>query len=270
MKTFVPCATVMMNDGEHNLAWMKDKEEEIKERVKLSFDRECDGADMNTKALFRACFVKILPKTCHWWRAVVDCGTTPTVKDAVENTPPCTEAFLHLTIETHAKRMSLAKKPETSNKRKMTSAEPPIDETLKGKNDVVFGGRPKGEPHLGGITMLNEHTKILAVVNERRRMVKEELKRLQEAASMRSARANTPGVDDSSEDEKGKMCVTWHESLAEEIIKLRATEQSKMQRSQAVDASEASVNDTHLPSETMEESTAFMNDWSQSEFATGI
>ena len=270
MKTFVPCAAVTMNDSECNLAWMKDKEEEIKERVKLSFDRECDGADMNTKALFRACFMRILPKTCHWWRSVVEHSTTPTVNDAVENTPPCTEAFLCLTIETCARRMSLAKKPDTSDKRKMTNAETPINETLKGKKNVVFGGRPKGEPHLGGITMLNKHMEILAVVIERRKLVKEDLKRRQRAASMRSARANTSGVDDSSEDEKGKMHVAWHESLAVEIVKLRTTEQRKTQRSQAVDASEASVNDTRLPNKTREENTAHMNDWLQSKFATGI
>ena len=270
MKMFVLCAAVTMNDSECNLAWMKDKEEEIKERVKSLFDRECDGADMNTKALFRACFVKILPKTCHWWCAVVDCGTTPTVKDAVENAPPCTEAFLCLTIETHARRMSLAKKPDASNKRKMTNAEPPINETLRGKNDMVFGGRPKGEPQLGGTTMLNKCTEILAVVNERRRMVKDQLKRLQEASSMRSAQANTSGVDDSGEDEKGKMCVTWHESLAEEIVKLRATEQSKTQRSQAVETSEASMNNAHLPNKTVVENTAFMNEWLGAKCATGI
>jgi len=111
---------------------------------------------------------------------------------------------------------------------------------------------------------------ILAVVNERRRMVKDQLKRLQEVSSMRSAQANTSGVDDSSEDEKGKVCVTWCESLAEEIVKLRATEQSKTQRSQAVDTSEASVNDTRSPNKMMEENTAFMNDWLQSKCATGI
>jgi len=130
---FTLCAAVTMNVRECHLAWMKDKEEEIKERVKLSFDREHDGADMNTKALFRACFVKILPKTCHWWRAVVDCSTTPTVKDAVENAPPCTEAFLCLTIETHAKRTSSQKKPEASNKRKMRNEEPTFNELLSGK-----------------------------------------------------------------------------------------------------------------------------------------
>ena len=152
----------------------------------------------------------------------------------------------------------------------MTNAETQINETLKGKNSMVFGGRPKGEPQLGGMTMLNKHVEILAVVNERRRMVKDQLKRLQEASSMRSAQANTSGVDDSGEDEKGKVCVTWCESLAEEIVKLRATEQSNGQRSQAVETSEASVNDTRLPNETMEENTAFMNDWLQSKFVMGI
>ena len=248
---------------------MKEDEEEIKGRVKLLFDKECEDADMNTKAFFRARFVKIAPKTCHWWKQVVDCGTTPTVNDAVENTPPCTEAFLCLTIEMHAKRMSLAKKPETSNKRKMTNAETQINETLKGKNDMVFGGRPKGEPQLGGMTMLNKHTEILAVVNEHRRMVKDQLKRLQEASSMRSAQANTSGVDDSGEDEKGKVRVTWCESLAEEIIKLRATEQSKMQRSQAVETSEASANDTRLANKTVVENTAFMSEWLGAKCATG-
>ena len=135
---------------------------------------------------------------------------------------------------------------------------------------MVFGGRPTGEPQLGGITMLNKRTEILAAVNERRKLVKEELKRRQKAASMRSARDNTSGVDNSREDEKGKMHIAWHESLAVEIVKLRTTEQRKMQRSQAVDASEASVNDTHSPNEMMEENTAFMNDWLQSKFTTGI
>ena len=147
MKKIVLCAAVMMNVRECHLAWMKDKEEEIKERVKLSFDRECDGADMNTKALFRACFVKILPKTCHWWRSVVECSTTPTVNDAVENAPPCTEAFLHLTIETRARRVSLAKKPDASNKRKMTSAEPPTNETLRGKMMWCLGDAQKVSPN---------------------------------------------------------------------------------------------------------------------------
>ena len=55
------------------------------------------------------------------------------------------------------------------------------------KKNMVFGGRPMGEPQLGGITMLNEHTEILAAVIERRKLVKQELNRRQKAASMRSA-----------------------------------------------------------------------------------
>jgi len=191
------------------------------------------------------------------------------VKDAVESAPPCTEAFLCLTIETHARRTSLAKKPDASNKRKMRNEEPTFNETLREKKMWCLGDAQKVSPNRVA-SMLNEHTEILAAVIERRKLVKEELKRQQRAASMRSARANTSGVDDSSKDEKGKMHVTWHESLAEEIVKLRATEQSKTQRSQAVDASEASVNDARSPNKTVVENTAFMNEWLGAKHATGI
>ena len=140
---FVLNGTATMNVRECNLAWMKEDEDEIKGRVKLLFDKEREKADRNTKALFRACFVKIVPKTCHWWKQVVDCGTTPTVNDAVENMPPCTEAFLCLTIETCARRTSLAKKPDASNKRKMRNEEPTFNETLRGKKQHGVWGTPK-------------------------------------------------------------------------------------------------------------------------------
>ena len=246
-----------MNKEDSQLTWMKGRGDEVVHRVKLLFKKDYTDADISTTALFRTCFMKILPKTCQWWKQVVDYNVSPTVSDVMTNVPPCAEAFLYLTIETCAERISKAIKPKTSNKHKLANVEEmeTYNEKKKGKDNQVFGGRPKGEAILAGAAAKNKCIEIITEVNKRRMDIDAYLK------SKKNETSTTPRgtMTDQLRNEitgditNGEVYIQWYEAMTDEIAELRKVEQSNNETLTTYDEEEKTEVET--------ENTAYMRPW---------
>lgn len=122
----------------------------------------------------------------------------------------------------------------------------------------------------GWSNRVEKNMEILGDVNKCRKEVKAQLRKSEEPSSMRSGQTDTSESVSSDEEEKGKMNNTWCESLAMEIVKLRATEQSSGQQSQAGETGKATGNDANAAKNATEENTDCMSDWLGAKHAMGF
>ena len=264
----------IMRETNSDLSWMKEASaQSIRTRLELLFDGTCETADINTKALFRACFMKVVPKTTSWWKQTVEYGVEPTAMEVITNMPPCAEAFLFLTIETYAERIGLTTKPKTTNKRKLAGMVPDDNEdaTTSGKEKMRQGGRPKAEPSLGDQAALNRHMNILKEVNKRRKNAIKQLK-AEAATSVTSGATEAENTEDNETDDiDDEDSLTWHEHLAKEVTKLRVAEKGRNDVTDTAGAPATTVDGAiNANKESENEDTDFMSDWLKDKCATPV
>lgn len=263
-----------MGEKESTLSWMKNSPDAIKLNLVKIFRGDYNSADNSTKALFNACYMKIIPKTTTWWKQIVEYGSEPTLSDVLTNIPPCAEAFVFLVIETYADRIGEAQKPKSTNKRKLAGETTDINEDrmVSGKEKMRQGGRPKAEPNLGDKSALTRYMNILQDVNKRRKKI-EEKKRV--STNVLSVPTGANAVEDNgesdTEENDNKDIRTWYEHLSEEIISLRMEEKGSNSTSSRAGSSTMTTDGViDAGKESEKEDTEFMGDWLKPKFITPI